>query len=180
MELTFSPLHIKALHIIFVVTWFAGLFYMVRLFIYHAEARDKEEPARSILQEQYRLMEWRLWYIIAWPSMLLTWLFGLWLMFSFHYWLQPWMMLKLGMVAGLTLYHLYCHRIFRLFQNDLPTWGSMRLRMWNEVATLFLFAIVFVVVLKNTVGWLWGLLGLLLLAAVMMLGIRMYRRVREK
>jgi putative membrane protein len=179
MELPINPLYIKALHIIFVVTWFAGLFYMVRLFIYHAEAREKPEPARSILSEQYKLMEWRLWYIITWPSVFLTWFFGLWLMFAFHYWTQPWMLLKLGMVAGLTLYHLYCHRIFNRFQNDGATWGSTRLRMWNEVATLFLFAIVFVVVLKSAIGWLWGMLGLLLLAAVMMIAIRLYKQGRK-
>ncbi len=179
MELTFNPLYIKALHIIFVVTWFAGLFYMVRLFIYHAEAREKAEPAKSILQEQYKLMEWRLWYIITWPSLVLTWVFGLWLVYLFNWWLAPWLWLKLSMVVGLTAYHLYCHRIFNRFQHDLPTWGSMGLRMWNEVATLFLFAIVFTVVLKDTIGWIWGLLGLLLLAAAMMLGIRFYRKRRE-
>jgi putative membrane protein len=179
MEFTFNPLYIKALHIIFVVTWFAGLFYMVRLFIYHAEARGKEEPAKSILQEQYKLMEWRLWYIITWPSLILTWIFGLWLVHLYNWWLAPWLWLKLSMVVGLTAYHLYCHRIFNRFQNDLPTWGSMGLRMWNEVSTLFLFAIVFTVVLKDTIGWLWGLLGLLLLAAVMMLGIRLYKKGRE-
>jgi putative membrane protein len=179
MELTFNPLYIKALHIIFVVTWFAGLFYMVRLFIYHAEAREKAEPAKSILQEQYKLMEWRLWYIITWPSLILTWVFGLWLVYLFNWWLAPWLWLKLSMVVGLTAYHLYCHRIFNHFQNDLPTWGSMGLRMWNEVATLFLFAIVFTVVLKDTIGWIWGLLGLLLLAAAMMLGIRFYRKRRK-
>jgi protoporphyrinogen IX oxidase len=179
MELNFNPLYIKALHIIFVVTWFAGLFYMVRLFIYHAEARGKEQPAKDILQEQYKLMEWRLWYIITWPSLILTWVFGLWLVYLFNWWLAPWLWLKLSMVVGLTAYHLYCHRIFNRFQNDLPTWGSMGLRMWNEVATLFLFAIVFTVVLKDTIGWIWGLLGLLLLAAAMMLGIRFYRKRRE-
>lgn len=179
MELTFNPLYIKALHIIFVVTWFAGLFYMVRLFIYHAEALEKPEPAKGILTEQYKLMEWRLWYIITWPSLLLTWVFGLWLVYLFNWWLAPWLWLKLSMVVGLTAYHLYCHRIFAHFQNDRPTWRSMRLRMWNEVATLFLFAIVFTVVLKDTIGWLWGLLGLLLLAAAMMLGIRFYRKRRE-
>lgn len=179
MELTFNPLYIKALHIIFVVTWFAGLFYIVRLFIYHAEARTKAEPARSILEEQYKLMAWRLWYIITWPSLFLTWFFGLWLVYLFNWWFAPWLWLKLSMVVGLTLYHFYCHRIFSQFQNDVPTWGSTKLRMWNEVATLFLFAIVFVVVLKSTIHWVWGMVGLLLLSATMMLAIKLYRKARK-
>jgi protoporphyrinogen IX oxidase len=179
-ELTFDPLYVKALHIIFVVTWFAGLFYIVRLFIYHAEARDREEPARTILEEQYKLMEWRLWYIITWPSLILTWVFGLWLVYLYNWWFAPWLWLKLSMVAGLTAYHLYCHRIFQNFQKDRGTWGSMALRIWNEVATLFLFAIVFVVVMKSTIHWLWGMLGLMLLAGTMMLGIRIYRNRRAK
>ena len=70
--------YLKALHIIFVVTWFAGLFYIVRLFIYHSEAESKPEPERSILQKQYKLMEKRLWYGITWPSMILTITFGSW------------------------------------------------------------------------------------------------------
>jgi len=179
MELTFNPLYIKALHIIFVVTWFAGLFYIVRLFIYHAEARTKAEPARSILEEQYKLMAWRLWYIITWPSLFLTWFFGLWLVYLFNWWFAPWLWLKLSMVVGLTLYHFYCHRIFSQFQNDVPTWGSTKLRMWNEVATLFLFAIVFVVVLKSTIHWVWGMVGLLLLSAIMMVAIKLYRKARK-
>ena len=179
MELTFNPLYIKALHIIFVVTWFAGLFYIVRLFIYHAEARTKAEPARSILEEQYKLMAWRLWYIITWPSLFLTWFFGLWLVYLFNWWFAPWLWLKLSMVVGLTLYHFYCHRIFSQFQNDVPTWGSTKLRMWNEVATLFLFAIVFVVVLKSTIHWMWGMVGLLLLSATMMAAIKLYRKARK-
>jgi putative membrane protein len=179
MELTFNPLYIKALHIIFVVTWFAGLFYIVRLFIYHAEARTKAEPARSILEEQYKLMAWRLWYIITWPSLFLTWFFGLWLVYLFNWWFAPWLWLKLSMVVGLTLYHFYCHRIFSQFQNDVPTWGSTKLRMWNEVATLFLFAIVFVVVLKSTIHWVWGMVGLLLLSATMMVAIKLYRKARK-
>jgi putative membrane protein len=176
----FNILYIKALHIIFVTTWFAGLFYIVRLFIYHAEARGKEEPARSILEKQYKLMQWRLWYIITWPSAILTFVFGFWLVYGFNFWLQPWMHVKFAMVGGLFLYHLYCHKIFRKFQKDEDTWGSVKLRIWNEVATLFLFAIVFVVVLKNSVTWIWGLGSLIMLSVVMMLAIKLYGNARKK
>ena len=91
---------IKALHIIFVVTWFAGLFYIFRLFVYHAEAQEKkEELEREILIKQYKIMEWRLWYIITWPSAILTLIWGVWLLyFNPGYLSQPWMLLKLFFV----------------------------------------------------------------------------------
>jgi putative membrane protein len=179
-NLEFNILYIKALHIIFVTTWFAGLFYIVRLFIYHAESKKKEEPASSILQKQYKLMQWRLWYIITWPSAILTFVFGFWLVYDFNLWLQPWMHAKFAMVGGLFLYQLYCHRIFKRFQNNKETWGSVKLRIWNEVATLFLFAIVFVVILKNSVTWIWGLGSLIMLSIVMMVAIKLYGKARMK
>ena len=72
--------YVLSLHIIFIVTWFAGLFYIVRLFIYHTEAEAKPEPEKSILQNQYKIMEKRLWYGITWPSLVLTLIFGPWTM----------------------------------------------------------------------------------------------------
>lgn len=179
-NLEFNILYIKALHIIFVTTWFAGLFYIVRLFIYHAEARGKEEPTASILQRQYKLMEWRLWYIITWPSAIITFVLGFWLVYEFNLWLQPWMHAKFAMVGGLFLYQFYCHKIFRKFEKDEETWGSVKLRIWNEVATLFLFAIVFVVVLKNSVTWIVGLGSLIMLSVVMMIAIKLYGKARGK
>ena len=86
-----DPLVVKALHIIFIVTWFSGLFYMVRLMIYHSEAMKKEEPARTILIDQFKIMEGRLWYIIAVPSMILTLIFGTWLLI-----LNPFLFFKTG------------------------------------------------------------------------------------
>ena len=177
-NLEFDIKYILALHIIFVTTWFAGLFYIIRLFIYHAEARGMEEPARSILEKQYKLMEWRLWYIITWPSAIITLVLGTWLLVYKGLWIVPWMHVKLSLVGGLFLYQFYCHKIFRKFQNDEETWGSVRLRIWNEVATLFLFGIVFVVVLKNSVSWIFGLGSLILLAIVMMLAIKLYGKAR--
>jgi putative membrane protein len=180
-NIEFNILYIRALHIIFVTTWFAGLFYIVRLFIYHAEARTKDEPAKSILEKQYKLMEWRLWYIITWPSAILTLVFGTWMIvYTPGYLAMPWLHVKLSMVGGLFLYQLYCHKIFRKFQNDEETWGSVKLRVWNEVATLFLFGIVFVVVLKNTLTWIWGLGSLIMLSVVMMVAIKLYGKARNR
>lgn len=174
-------LYVLALHIIFVVTWFAGLFYIVRLFVYHAEADKKEDPEKSILQKQYKLMEKRLWYGIAWPSMVGVYIFGSWLAFNNweHYFSSPWFILKLSFVFGLTVYHLQCHLMFLQLQNDEVRYSSFKFRMWNEVATIFLVAIIFIVVMKDTMRFAWGLLGLVLFSATIFLAIQMYRKRRK-
>lgn len=170
--------YLLALHIIFIVTWFAGLFYIVRLFVYHAEAGDKPEPERGILKNQYKIMEKRLWYGITWPSMILTMVFGSWLALqNFSAYIeQPWFILKMCFVAGLVLYHLQNHLLFEKFQKDLPTWSSFRLRIWNEAATVFLFAIVFLVVPKTNDGWVWMGLGLVVLVVALYAGIQLYKK----
>lgn len=175
-------LYIKALHIIFIVTWFAGLFYIVRLFIYHSEADKKAEPERSILQTQYKLMEKRLWYGITWPSMIITLILGPWLMwYNFAYYLtSAYFILKLCFVAGLVLYHLQCHAMFAQLQKDIVKYSSFKLRIWNEVATVLLFAIIFLIVLKSNTGLVWGMLGLIIFSGTLILAIRIYKKSREK
>lgn len=177
-----NPLYIKALHIIFVVTWFAGLFYIVRLFIYHVEAEDKEESAKAILQEQYKIMSRRLWYGITWPSAILTAFFAGWLLYTnFSYYLsQPWMHVKLTFVMALYVYHFMCHRLFVQLQHNKIKYSSFKLRIWNEVATVFLFAIVFLVTLKEAMSWIWGVVGIVLFGILLMLAIRAYKKMREK
>lgn len=174
--------YLKALHIIFVVTWFAGLFYIVRLFIYHVEAEDEDENARAILQRQYKIMSKRLWYGITWPSAILTLIFATWLLSTnFTYYLnQPWMHIKLTFVVALYLYHFACHRIYVQLQKNEIKYSSFKLRIWNEVATVLLFAIVFLVVLKNEIGWLWGVLGLIVFSILLMISIKLYKKSREK
>jgi putative membrane protein len=129
-------LYIKALHIIFVVTWFAGLFYIVRLFIYSAEANLKTEPEKSILFKQLALMQNRLWYIITWPSAILTLIFGGWLFYLYGS-LPTWLLVKLCFVLGLFIYHLSLHKIFKQQSKGIFKYSSQQLRMWNELATLF-------------------------------------------
>ena len=173
-------LYIKSLHIIFVVTWFAGLFYIVRLFVYAAEAAELNQPDKDILGRQYAIMKTRLWYGITWPSMLLTLLFGCWMVYINPYYLyMPWFQLKLAMVALLLAYHASCHLLYKMQQKENFRFGSMALRIWNEVATLFLVSIVFVVVLKSTFSWIYGLVGLVLFSLVLLLAIRIYRRLRK-
>lgn len=170
--------YVKALHIIFVVTWFAGLFYIVRLFIYFAEAAEKTEPERTILQNQFRLMQKRLWYGITWPSAVLTLIFGPWMLYLYGT-IPGWLWLKIGFVAGLYLYHFSCQKIFNQQQKGILNYTSTQLRIWNEVATLFLVSIVFLVVLKNSLDFIWGILGLVLFAVLLMLAIRIYKKLRK-
>jgi putative membrane protein len=176
--------YIKALHLIFVITWFAGLFYIVRLFVYHAEAIQKPQPEQDILIKQYQLMQYRLWYIITWPSAVLASIFAFLLLFGStlgEAWLQmPWMHVKLVFVFLLYLYHLKCHQIFKQLQQNQVTQTSNFFRLWNEGATLILFAIVFLVILKNAINWIYGVIGILLFSVFLMLGFKLYKRIREK
>lgn len=169
---------VKSIHIIFVVTWFAGLFYMPRLFVYAAEANQEEGEKKRILLEQYRLMQKRLWYGITWPSAVLTFIFGMWM---FHlYGIANWLLLKLAFVLGLYLYHLSLQIIFQQQQKGIFKYSGQQMRVWNEVATVFLFAIVFLVVMKDTMGMVYGLLGMFGLIAVLMAGITLYKKTRKK
>ncbi|CAI8295006.1 MAG: Uncharacterised protein [Polaribacter sp. SA4-10] len=174
-------LYVKSLHIIFVVTWFAGLFYIVRLFIYQTEAEQKPEPAKEILQTQYKLMSKRLWYIITWPSAILASVFAFWMLYTNPYYLQePWMLVKLSFVFALYFYHGYCHKIFTKLQNDVVKYSAIKLRIFNEVSTILLFAIVFLVTVKSAINWIWGVVGILLFGVLMMLGIKLYKTIRDK
>ncbi|MBA4302441.1 putative membrane protein [Algoriphagus alkaliphilus] len=173
--------YVKALHIIFVVTWFAGLFYIVRLFIYQTEALQKPELERNILKPQLDLMSSRLWYIITWPSAVLTLIFGTWvLMYRWDYMELGFMHAKLGFVVLLYIYHAFCHVLFRELQSGKARWTSTQLRIWNEASTILLFAIVFLIVLKSTISMVWGILGLIGLSLTLMLGIRLYKKYRLK
>ena len=173
--------YIKALHLIFVITWFAGLFYIPRLFIYHIEANQKPSPDKEILSEQLKLMTKRLWYIITWPSAILATLFAIWLLILMPSWLQqPWMHVKLVFVVLLILYHLKSHQIFKQLQRDEVKYTSKFMRIYNEGATLILFAIIFLVVLKSTINWIFGVVGIVVLGIVLMLGIKLYKRIRNK
>lgn len=174
-------LYIKSLHLIFVITWFAGLFYMPRLFIYHIEAAQRTPQEAEVLTEQLKLMSRRLWNIITWPSAILATLFAVWLLILQPGWLQsPWMHIKLTFVALLFAYHIKNHFIYKQFQQGIIKWTSHQMRLWNEGATLILFAVVFLAITKSTTHWLAGVGGLIGLAVVLMLGIKVYKNYRIK
>lgn len=172
-------LYIKALHIIFIVTWFAGMFYIVRLFIYNTEANEKAEPEKSILQNQFGIMIKRLWFGITWPSAVLTLLFGPWMWYMYGH-LDNWLAVKLCFVTGLYAYHISLHGIYKQEQKGIFKYTSTQLRIWNEVATIFLIAIVMLAVVKQALSFLWGLIGLILFVAVLMSAIRIYKLIRTR
>ena len=172
-------LYVKALHIIFIVTWFAGMFYIVRLFIYNTEANEKQEPARTILKDQFLIMIKRLWFGITWPSAILTLIFGSWMWYLLDATPQ-WLIIKLVFVAGLYIYHFTLHAIFNQERKGIFKYTSQQLRIWNEVATIFLVAIVMLVVVKQNMSWLWGIVGLLAFVILLMSAIKLYKIVRTK
>lgn len=172
---------LKSLHIISVVTWFAGLFYMPRLFIYFAEAENKSVVEKEILQSQFKIMQKRLWFGITWPSAIMVLLFGGSMLHQFlplsdH----PWMISKLFFVIGLYAYHFFLHKIFREQSQGIINYSPIKLRFINEISTIFLFAIVFLVVLKSTLNMLYGLVGLFIFICILIVAIKIYKNLREK
>lgn len=171
--------YVKALHIIFIVTWFSGMFYIVRLFIYNREAEEKNEPEKSILQNQFKIMIKRLWLGITWPSAILSLIFGSWMLYIWGSY-PVWLIVKLGFVVGLFLYHFSLHGIYKQQLKGKFKYSSQQLRVWNEVSTLFLIAIVFLIVVKQGISLVYGLVGLLLFILIIMISISLYKTIRSQ
>lgn len=173
--------YIKALHLIFIITWFAGLFYIPRLFVYQIEAFHKPSPEKEILGKQLKLMAKRLWNIITWPSAILATFFAVWLLVLNPVLLKlPWMHVKLTFVVLLILYHLKTHQFYKQLQRDEVNKTSNFMRLWNEGATFILFAVVFLVILKSAINWVFGVIGILALGILLMLGFKWYKNIRRK
>lgn len=172
--------YLKSIHIIFIVTWFAGLFYLPRLFVYIIEAHDKPEPEKSILLKQLKPMASRLLFGITVPSAVITLIMGSWMLIAQPVWLQmSFMYIKLGLVFFLYLFHISLHILWRQLKNDVVKYTSTQLRMWNEVASLFLIAIVFLIVVKTALSIAWGIAGLAVITVMILLGIRTYKKLRK-
>ncbi len=174
---------IKSLHIISIVAWFAGLFYLVRLFVYHTEANDKDALEKEVLQKQYHIMQYRLYKIICNPAMMLTWIFGL-VLIHFNGWewykANIWLHFKIGLVILLTIYHVYCKKIiFKLKEGNLVM-SSFKFRLFNEIPTLFLVAIVLLAVFKNLLNFGYTFAGILVLAILLFLIAKAYKKQRTK
>ncbi|OON11781.1 protoporphyrinogen oxidase HemJ [Synechococcus sp. UW140] len=170
----------KTLHIVGVVVWFAGLFYLVRLFIYHVETRDQPEPLRQAFEKQYALMERRLANIITTPGLVVTVIGAAGLLLGNPSWLsQTWLHAKLAFVVGLVAYHCYCYRLMGLLSLGKCEWSAKQLRAFNELPTLLLVLVVMLVVFKNqfpTGGATWLLVALVLFMAA---SIQFYARWRR-
>ncbi len=178
-------LYLKAFHIIFVVTWFAGLFYFPRLLIYNTEANNKPREIKQVLQLQFGIMMKRLWYGITWPSAIVTLVIGSWVLIKGG-WLnllfEPsvrWLLIKLIFVFFLYIYHFSLHAIFKQQLKGIFRYSSHQLRIWNEVATIFLIAIVMLVVVRENMSFIWGIIGLLAFIAILMGAIRIYKLLRK-
>jgi protoporphyrinogen IX oxidase len=178
--------YIKALHIIFIVTWFAGMFYIVRLYIYNTEANLKAEPERSILQKNFNVMIKRLWLGITWPSAILTLILGLWVMIQGN-WDKTltipagrWLLIKLCFVVLLYAYHFSLHTLYKQEAKGIFKYSSQQLRLWNEVATIFLVPIVMLATVKSSISWVWGLIGLIIFIIILMAAINIYKRLRKE
>lgn len=170
--------YIKALHIIFIVTWFSGLFYIVRLFIYNTEANYKSDPEKKILQAQFGIMIKRLWLGITWPSAIITLVLGPTVLFQIGK-IETWMWIKLSFVLMLYLYHFSLQRIYNEQMKGVFRFTSGQLRIWNEVATVFLVAIVMLASVKSSLSFVWGLAGLALFIVVLMGAIKIYKNLRK-
>lgn len=171
-------LYLKALHIIFMVTWFAGMFYIVRLFIYNTEANGKTEPEKTILQKQFGIMIKRLWLGITWPSAILTLIFGPWLWLMLDY-LPQWLLVKLVFVLSLYIYHFTLHVLYKQQLKGIFNYSSQKLRVWNEVATIILVATVMLATVKQSISFVWGLVGLIGFIIVLMSAIKIYKTLRK-
>ncbi len=140
----------KAFHLVGIVAWFGGLFYLVRIFIYHVEADEKPEPAKTILKQQYEIMEKRAYSIIANPAMYLTIAMAIGLISTEPDVLkQGWLHIKLAFVVALIGYHHYCKRLMRQLENNECKWSSQQLRGLNEAPTVLLVAIVMLAIFKD-------------------------------
>lgn len=170
----------KAFHIIGVVVWFAGLFYLVRLFVYHVEANEQPEPARTILQQQYALMEKRLYNLITTPGLILTVTMAIALVITSPNLLKEWWLhAKLAFVLATVGYHYYCGRLMKQMTAGKFTWNAQQLRGLNEVPTVFLVIIVLLAVFKNNLPTditAWGTLALIVAMAAT---IQLYARKRR-
>jgi len=173
----------KALHIIGFVSWFAALFYLPRLFIYHTEAMDLEEPKRSILTEQMGIMERRLYNIIMTPALFITFTGGFTMLYlrGWTWWTHNiWMHWKFGLILLLVGYHHYSKGIMRRLGEGEKVMTSTQFRLYNEVTTLFLVAIVLLAVYKDGLKFFYALAGLILFGIALGLGVKWYKNIRER
>lgn len=173
----------KTLHIFGFVAWFAGLFYLVRMFVYHTEAHDQEEPKKRILTAQYALMEQRVMKIICNPAIVITWFGGLMMIYLYGmdwFRLSPWLHVKLALLVLLTCYHWYCGKIIHQLELGKTSFSSTGFRLFNEVPTIFLILITALAIYKNGINYLYLIVSIILIGIVLILLTKLYKYFRER
>lgn len=170
----------KAFHIIGFVTWFAGLFYLVRMFVYHAEVEQKPKELQADWHKQFTLMQWRVYKIIATPAMVITWIFGLSMLASNPDLLsQNWIKIKLVLLVLLVGYHFYCKTIIIKQEKGEDKAGSFNYRLLNELPTLFLVAIVLLAVVRDLLDFVKLFGGVIAFGVVLFIFAKAYKKRRE-
>lgn len=173
---------LKALHIIGFTAWFAGLFYLVRMFVYHTEAYDKPQPEQDILRKQLHIMETKVYKIICNPAMMLTYVCGIMMLIDYGmswFKLNGWLHVKLFLIFLLTGYHHYCKTLIKKLNVGKTGFSSFHFRLFNELPSLFLIAIVLLAVFKHKLNFLYAIIGILVAGALMYLIARVYKNKRE-
>lgn len=173
----------KSIHVVGFISWLAGLFYLVRLFVYFEEARQRAPGQAKILTEQLALMQGRLWKIITRPAMVVTVLAGSWTIYTRYGFsgMPAWLHVKLGFLVLLLIYHFKCGRIVAMHaQGKSCGWGSGKLRLFNELSTMLMVGIVALAVYKSSLSAVWGVLAWISFGVLLMIAVRMYRRARER
>jgi putative membrane protein len=172
----------KSLHIIGFVAWFAGLFYLVRMFVYHTEALTENGTKKEILSERYALMENRVYSIICTPAMVITWIAGILTIYFYGmewFKVNSWLHIKILLLILLTVYHLYCKKLIAKLKEEKNSFSSFQFRLFNEVPTLFLIAIVILAVFKNLTNVGYAIAVVVLSGIVFYIFTRLYQRIRE-
>ncbi len=150
----------KSLHLVGAVSWMAGLFYLVRIMVYHAEALAGPEGSRDVLTQQFAQMEWKAYKVILQPAVVMTWSFGVIMLCAQPAWLsQGWMHGKLLFLLLLTGYTHYCKRHIRRLKIGTNAFTHLQYRALNEVPTIFMVGIIFLAVFKNSINWVWFVIG---------------------
>ena len=171
----------KSIHVVGFVAWFAGLFYLVRMFVYHVEAMEKPQPERDILTAQFNLMEWRVFKIICRPAMIITWICGIAMLYIHGMeWLKAnwWMHAKLVLLILLSGYNDMCPRIIRKLEKGEMPYTSFQFRLLNEVPTLFLLTIALLAVYRNAFNIWYTLAGIIGFGLLLFTFAKIYRKRR--
>ena len=170
----------KSFHIIGVVTWFAGLFYLPRLFIYHIEAEERQEPVKSALKEEYSRIEKLLYKLIMMPAMIFTIIMAISIIITEPDVLkQTWLHIKLLLVLLLIGFHFYCGRLIRQLETETCSINSLQMRRINEIPTILLGLIVLLAIFKNTLPTNIADWGTMVTIAILAIIIQLYPRKRR-